>query len=274
MNVRSIFLLLFLVPAIIQAQTKDPGSPDVSDSLSVRKNNPDSAHHTDTVRYHLMATSTGTLNNTNSFTSYVWNSALKASMARKSATVNLGGTYIYGRQGPLLTNRDFSSTADVDLYKSFKHFYYWGLVTYNTSVALLINHQLQTGLGLGYNLVDQKKAIVNISDGLLYEKGDLYDSLYGGQNGNMFQRDRYQVVRNSFRLLYHFVIDDRFTFDGTGFLQNAIPDWQDYILKLSASFSVKLYKWLAFSVTGVYNKFTRTRSQNTLLTFGLTVQTP
>jgi hypothetical protein len=270
-------VMAVLIPAVILGQTgdpgsKDPGTPNHSDSIPSKGRSADSTHHTDTVRYHYMASSTGTLNNTNSFTSYVWNNAFKASMARKSATVNVGGTYIYGRQGTLLTNKDFSTTADVDLYKTLRHFYYWGLVTYNTSISLLINHQLQTGLGPGYNLLDKKKAVVILSDGILFEKGDLYDSLYGGPNGNVFQRDRYQAVRNSFRLLYHFVLQDRYTLDGTGFLQNAVNHWPDYILKLNASISVKLYKWLAFSVTGVYNKFTRTRTQSTLLTFGLTVQ--
>jgi hypothetical protein len=268
-----VFLLLLsftVVPVFALAQTKDPGSPP-PDSLTKGKT-ADSAHHTDTAHYHFMAASSGTLNNTNSFRSYVWNNALKASLSEESATVNLTGSYIYGKQGELLTNQDLTTTADIDLYKTLRHFYYWGLATYTSSHSLLINHQLQAGPGLGYNLVDKKKAVVILSDGILYEKGDLYDSLYGGPNGNVFRRDRYQAVRNSFRLLYHFVIDDRYTFDGTGFLQNALNNWPDYYLKLNASIYIKLYKWLAFSVTGVYNKFTRTRSQSTLLTFGLAIQ--
>jgi hypothetical protein len=279
MKIRLILLIAaYLIPALATAQTKDPGSPrhsgspNSSDSIPPKGRSADSTHHTDTAHYHFAVASTGTLNNTNSFTSYVWNNAVKASMAKKSATVNVSGAYIYGQQGTLLTNKDLSTTADVDLYKSLRHFYYWGLVTYTSSVSLMINHQFQAGPGLGYNLVDKKKATVVLSDGILYEKGDLYDSLYGGPNGNVFQRDRYQAVRNSFRLLYHLVLQDRYTFDGTGFLQNAVNNWPDYYLKLNATVSVKLYKWLAFSVTGVYNKFTRTRSQSTLLTFGLTVQ--
>ena len=132
---------------------------------------------------------------------------------------------------------------------------------------------MQTGLGAGYNIIDKKKSILNVSDGLLYEKGDLYDSLYGGPNGNIFQRDRYQAVRNSLRILCHWVIHDMYSLDGTSFLQNSLSNWRgDYILKVNMGASVKLYKWLSFSVTYTYNKFTRTRSENTLLTFGLTAQ--
>jgi len=36
--------------------------------------------------------------------------------------------------------------------------------------------------------------------------------------------------------------------------------------------SIKLEKWLSFTTSAVYNEFTRTRSRNTLLTFGLNVQ--
>jgi hypothetical protein len=146
------------------------------------------------------------------------------------------------------------------------------MANYNTSIPLLINHQLQTGIGIGYNVIDKKKATLILSDGVLYEKGDLFDSLYGGPNGNVFQRDRYQTVRNSFRLLYHWVIQGRYTFDGTAFLQNSFAYWPDYILRLNGSVAIKLYKWLALTGTASYSKFTRTRGQNTLLSFGLTIQ--
>jgi hypothetical protein len=264
-------LLFLLLTRSAAGQNKDPGSPRSSDSIPSHNNNTDSTHHTDTTHYHYALSATGSFNNTNSFQSNVWSTALKASMAKKSATVNFNSSWIYGHQGSLLTNNDFSSTADIDLYKTLRHFYYWGLATYNTSVSLLINHQLQTGLGPGYNIIDKKKAVLIVSDGILYEKGDLYDSLYGGPNGNLYRRDRYQAFRNSFRLLGHFVISDKLTLDGTGYWQNVLNNWNDYILKLNGGIALKLYKWLSFSIVGTYNKFTRTRSKNSLVTFGLTI---
>ncbi|MES1159875.1 MAG: DUF481 domain-containing protein, partial [Bacteroidota bacterium] len=233
----------------------------------------DSTHHSDTAHYHFSYSAAGTLNHTNSLESSVLTNAARISTVKKSAAVNLGGSWIYGKSSGILTNNDVTATLDFDLYKTFPHFYYWGLATYNTSISLLINHQLQTGLGAGYNIIDKKKAILNISDGLLYEKGDLYDSLYGGPNGNIFQRDKYQAVRNSLRLLYHWVIHDMYALDGAGFLQNSLANWSgDYIVKINLGASVKLYKWLSFSITYTYNQFTRTRSQTTLLNFGLTAQ--
>lgn len=266
-------LLCWFTPALALAQTEDPGTYVLLDSISVKGVNPDSTHHTDTAHFHFSYAATGIVNNTNSLHSYILNNAFKASLSKQSVTVNFSNSWIYGAQNNVLTNNDFSSSLDCDLYKTLQHFYYWGMVNYTTSVSLLINHQEQVGLGPGYNLIDKKKAILILTDGVLYEKGDLLDSLYGGPNGNILQRDQYQAVRNSFRLLYHWVIRDKYTLDGTGFVQNSLSNWSgDYILKLNASVSIKLYKWLSFTTTVVYNKFTRTRSENTQLNFGLTAQ--
>jgi len=255
--VRWISLLLFvLLPALARSQ----------------KAAADSVHHTDTVHYHYSYSGTGTLNSTNSLHTFVLNNSLKLSMAKKSATVDLGNSWLYGKQNAVLTNNDYSGSLAFNLYKGIRHSYYWGMANYNTSIPLLINHQLQAGLGIGYNVVDKKAATVILSDGPLYEKGDLYDSLYGGPNGNVFRRDRYQTVRNSLRVLGHFVIQDRYTLDGTIFLQNSFAYWRDYILRLNGSVAIKLYKWLALTSSLSYSKFTRTRGRNTLISFGLTIQ--
>jgi hypothetical protein len=264
--------LLLLIPFHVFCQDGDPGSPPVKDTIPPKVKNSDSTHRDDTISYHLNYAATGIINNTNSLQSYVLNNAFKGSLSKKNSTINLSSSWIYGKQSHILTNNDVTTTLDFNLYGTFPHFYYWGLATYNTSISLLINHQLQTGVGGGYNVLDKKKTFVNVSDGLLYEKGDLYDSLYGGPNGNVFQRDRYQTVRNSFRVLTHWVIHDMYFLDGTCFVQNALSHWNDYIFKFNAAASVKLYKWLNFTVAYTYNRFTRTRSENTLLNFGLTVQ--
>jgi hypothetical protein len=268
---RLIGFLLFLIPVLTRGQSIDPGSTS-PDSVSHGKDNSDSTHHTDTTHFHYNYAGTGTLNNTNSLHSFIVNNALKLSMVKQSSALNFTNNWVYGRQNAVLTNNDFSSSLDLGLYKTLKHFYYWGMANYTTSKSLLINHQLQTGLGPGYNLIDQKKAVLLISDGPIYEKGDLFDSLYGGPNGNIYRRDVYHTFRNSVHLLYHWVIEDKYTLDGSGFLQNAFSDWNDYNLKLNASLSVKLKKWLSFTAAAAYNKFTRTRSENTLVTFGLTIQ--
>jgi hypothetical protein len=59
---------------------------------------------------------------------------------------------------------------------------------------------------------------------------------------------------------------------GTEFYQNSLSDGNDYILKLNTDILVKLHKWLSLTISGNYNRFTRTKSENTILTYGLTVQ--
>ncbi len=234
--------------------------------------NADSTHHNDTTRFHYTYAGTGTISNSNSLRSYILSNALKLSLLKKSTEANFSNSWVYGKENSVLTNNDFSSTLDMALFKTIKHFYYWGLATYNHSVPLLINNQLQTGLGPGYNVIDKKKSILTVTDGVLYEVNDLYDSLYGVPGGNIFRRDRYQTFRNSMHVLFHWVIGDHYILDGSGFLQNSFTDWNDYILRLTGSASIKLYKWINLTSSASYSKFTRTRGQNTLVTFGLTIQ--
>jgi hypothetical protein len=258
--------ILSAFPASGQS-TIDPGK-----AATEHPNNNDSTHHNDTTQLHYAYAGTGTINNANSLRSYILSDALKLTLLKKSAEANFSNNWVYGKSNGVLTNNDFSSTLDFGLYKTIKHFYYWGLATYNHSVPLLINNQFQTGGGPGYNMIDKKKAQLGITDGVLFEINDLYDSLYGVPGGNIFRRDRYQTWRNSFHLYFHWAIGEHYTFDGGGFLQNSFENWNDYILRLTGSASIKLYKWISFSAAGAFSKFTRTRGQNTLITFGVTVQ--
>ena len=231
----------------------------------------DSTHHADTVRLHLAYTGTGTINDANHLHSFVLSNALRMSLAKKSSELNWSNNWLYGKQDYVLTNNDITSTLDWALYKTIRHFYYWGMATYSHSVPLMIQHQGQAGLGPGYNVVDKKTLLITMSDGLLFELGDLYDSLYGQPGGNVLRHDRYHAVRNSAHVMFHWVIHGQYLLEGSGFLQNRLSDWSDYILRLTGRASVNVYKWIAFTTSASYAKFTRTRGQNTLFSFGLTV---
>ena len=265
-----LLIILFSALGASGQSTVDPGTP-LPDGLRKPGNGGDSTHHNDSTHLHYTYNGTGTLNNANSLHSYILSNALKLSVVKKSAEANFSNNWVYGKQNSVMTNNDFSSTLDFGLYKTLRHFYYWGLATYNHSVPLLINNQLQTGAGPGYNLIDKKKALLTISDGILYEVNDLYDSLYGLPGGNIYRRDRYNDFRNSAHILFHWVIGDHYTFDGSGFLQNNLADFRDYIFRVTGSASIKLYKWISFTTSGAYSHFARTRGYNTLVTFGLTV---
>jgi hypothetical protein len=231
----------------------------------------DSTHFADTIRYHYSYSGTGNINNTNTVNSYLFSNAATFSAVKKRGALNVSGNWVYGNQQRTTTNNDFTAAADFNLYKTIRHFYYWGLLDYTTSLSLQINHLVQSGLGIGYNLVDKKRAVITISDGVLYEKGDLQDIHYGSPQGDASQRDKYEVFRNSLRIKYRFVIDDIITLSGVELIQHSFADIHNYILILNANGTVKLYKWLSLATAFAFNRFTRTGRENTLFTFGVNV---
>ncbi len=222
------------------------------------------AQFNDSTHYHTSYASTGSLNKTNSGSSFLLNNAFKFNIKNKRTTLNFNNNWVYGRSNANLTNNDFSSSLDFNLNNNWKHFYIWGLTNYNTSFSLKINSQLLAGLGAAYNVIDKKNAMINLSDGILYDLSNLYI--------NPTENDVYETYRNSFRLNFHFVIKDLVIFEGNNFLQNSFITASDYIVRSNTSVSVKLRKWLAFSTAFNYNRQNRTGSQNSLLTYGLSVE--
>ena len=219
----------------------------------------------DTVNYYINFASTGNINKTNDGTSYLLNNNFRYSISKKSISLNTTNSWMYGKQLGNLTNNDFFSGLDFNLYKTLYNFYYWGLASYEKSVSLKINHRLQTGAGVGYNLVNRKNALVILSDGILYEKGDLYDDPETGSNA-------YEIFRNSFRLKFRVIIREIVVIEGYDFLQHALSDRKDYIIKSNTSLSVKLKKWLSLTSAVTYNKLSATGRENLLITYGITVE--
>jgi hypothetical protein len=224
------------------------------------------AQFNDSVNYYVNYTSTGVISKTNDGNSYILNNNLRFSMSKKRVSLNASSLWIYGRQPGLLANNDFTVAADFNLYNDkSRRLYYWGLALYESSLSLKINDRLQAGLGIGYNIIDKPNAVVILSDGILYEKSDLY------QDAEIVRRD-YETYRNSFRLKFRWVIKNRITFDGADFLQHSLSDRKDYIIKSNTNLSIKLVKWLSFTTSLTYNKITETQRENLLLNFGLTIE--
>lgn len=219
----------------------------------------------DTTNYYINFGSTGVISKTNDRRSYVLNNNLRFSMYKKNVSMNTSHSFMYGKQQESLVNRDLSSSVDFNLFKTLKHFYYWGLGSYERSFSLKINQRLQSGLGLGYHLVDRKQTVIIISDGILYEKSDLFDRDEAADI-------QYETLRNSFRLKFRFLIGDIITFEGTDFLQHALSDRHDYIIRSMTNLSIKLMKWLSFTMSVTYNKLNRTGRENLLLNFGLSME--
>ncbi len=227
---------------------------------------PAQAQFNDTTNYYVNLASTGIVNKTNDQSSFVWNNAFKFSFYKKHASFNITQAWIYGKQQETVTNQDFATAFDFSLYKTFENFYYWGLGTYEKSLSLKINNRLQTGVGIGYNLVDKPNSLVIVSNGILYEKSDLYDNIETQTN------DEYNTLRNSFRLKFRFLINEIFTIEGTDFLQHSLSDRKDYIIKSHTSISIKLLRWLHLTSSLTYNKQNRTVRENLLVNFGFTVE--
>lgn len=222
------------------------------------------AQFSDSVRYHCVYTGTGVLNNTNTAFNYLVTNSLRLGMRQKRVDANAALGWIYGQQGTRLSNNDFSSIVDLNFRSRLPRFYYWGLGSFEKSYSLKVANRTQGGAGFAYNVLDRPDSLqLNISDGLLYEYSELVptDST----------RDRYSTIRNSLRVRLRIRVQRYITLDGVAFVQQSLGDANDYIVKSNATLSVKLKRWLALSAALNYNRVQRTRSENLLLSFGVTV---
>ncbi|QNL52636.1 DUF481 domain-containing protein [Olivibacter sp. SDN3] len=208
--------------------------------------------------------SSGSVNKTGDGTAYLLNNGLKFNVKKKDISLNFNNNWVYGRQRDILTNNDFSSSLDFNLYKTFPHFFYWGLANYNTNYSLKINNQLLTGLGIAYNFLDGDEAYLNLSNGVLYDKSDLL------QDDTV--REIYDTFRNSLRLMFRFNIKSFIVLESSSFWQQSFNHQNDYIIRSNTSLSFKLSDWLSLTTALSYNRLNRTASENLLLTYGLTLQ--
>lgn len=218
------------------------------------------AQYTDSTFYHLSVMATGSMNKTNTGDAYLLSNALNFGIKRKSIVLNTANNWLYGKQNGSLSNNDISSTLNFNLYKTLPHFYYWGLANYTSSFSLKINHQLQAGLGVAYNIVDKENFYINISDGILYE------------TSNILADSRYDTYRNSLRLQYRWKFKDLVTFDGNNFLQQSLSEGSDYIIRSTNKLGLLLTKWISLNTTLSYNRMNLTRSENLNLTYGFTIE--
>lgn len=222
------------------------------------------AQFNDSTHYYFNFASAGSINKTQDGKSHLLNNGLRFSVKKKSFVSNFGSSWIYGKQNSKLTNNDFSTTLDFNLYSTLPNFYYWGLANYNTSYSLNINNQLLTGLGIAYNILDKENQKLNISNGILYDNSDI--------TLNSDEREIYSSVRNSFRLSFKFTIKQLIILESTSFLQSSLNYKNDYILRSANSVSFKLNQWLSLTSALNFNKITRTERENLLMSYGLKLE--
>ena len=233
--------------------------------LFIASSNKALAQFTDSTHYHIALSATGSVNRAQAANSYLITNVLSLGMKKKDYSMGLNGNYVYGQSNNALTNRDYNTIFNADLFKytPFPHSFYWALLNYNTSFSLKINNENQGGLGFAYSLIDTKNSYLNFSDGVVYDQSDLivHDSIPYS----------YHIYRNSFRLAFHFSIKDIIVLDGSNYLQNSFKQGSDYVIRSNTSITFKLRKWIGLTTALVYNKMNRTDSENFLFTYGLTV---
>lgn len=220
------------------------------------------AQFTDSLAYHLNYSGTGNINKTNEGTAYIFNNALKFNINNRLLTINTFNSWIYGQNTSRKTNNDFLSVVDIDLYKNIHKWYFWTLAGYEKSFSLKIENRLQVGGGVGLNIIKNPKASLVLTDGLLYEKSRLTEV-------DIYQRNQYETIRNSFRIKYRVTLRDLLTIDGTNFLQNSLSDKQDYIIRSVTNVSLHLKKWLSLTMALNYNKLNLSGRENLLFNYGL-----
>jgi hypothetical protein len=223
------------------------------------------AQFSDSVHYYAYLSGTGDLNRTSTGTSYLLNNTMQFQVNKKKISLNTTVSHIYGRNMASKTNDDLVASLNLDILHGVQKFYYWGLAGYEKSFSLQVDKRFQTGAGVGYIFVNNAKANLEISDGILFETTDL--AIADEQ-----EQISYQTLRNSLRLKCRFVIKKIFRIDGINFYQPSLSDGNDYILKLNTNFSVKLYKWLNLTTSFNYNRQNNTSTENLLLSYGLTFE--
>lgn len=222
-----------------------------------------SAQFNDSVNYRIRYTATGSLNKTNGGNAYLLSNGAGFNINKHTITSNTYANWVYGQQNKTLTNNDFAAITDIDFLKKVHRLYFWSLLNYETSYSLKTKYLFQPGAGIGYVFLDSAGASLIVSDGVLYELANLTSATFG--------KEKYQTLRNSLRVKYHFVINNAIVLDGADYWQPSFSSFKDYIYKLNNTLSFKLKQWINLTAAFSYNKISRTNSENLLLTFGITL---
>lgn len=223
-----------------------------------------SGQFTDSSRYYVGYAGTGIINKTEKSRSYVFKNGIQGNANGKHLSLSSMFSWIYGEINDALSNNDFESVIDLNFKPDSSKVLYWVLGTFDKSYSLKIDRRFQFGGGLSYDVVRNSRFRINISDGLLYEAADLM--LPTGIE------DEHQTWRNSLRLKYALKIKDLFSITGTHFLQNSLAGWSDYNIKSASALTLKVYRSVGFTTVLNYNKINRLKTENMLVTIGLTMQ--
>lgn len=222
------------------------------------------AQFNDSINHYMYLGSTGTFSKTNDLQSYVLANNVKFTVSKKKFSFHTANSWVYGEQSDVLSNNDFSSLVEFDFLKNQNRIYYWGNGTFDKSYSLKIDYRFQIGAGLGFNIVKSPKLLLNLTEGILFENGNLIDRDLGERE--------YDVWRNSARFRYRWVIQDIVILDGFVLYQPSISTRHDTIFKTATTLSIKVRKWLSLSSAFTYNEITLTNRRNLIVTYGIVME--
>ena len=138
--------------------------------------------------------------------------------------------FVYGKQNGFLAERewfgDFRAT-----YRHEKRLYYLAFGSYERSNLRQINHRWTEAAGLGYKLLNRKRAYISLTDVILHE------------NTDFVELNDINIFRNSVRLFGEYMFDnDRWTVTHTAFYQPALtrPADGQRNVRWNASLSVQI----------------------------------
>jgi hypothetical protein len=220
------------------------------------------AQFNDSVFNYVRFSTTGILNNTNDKKSFVLTNALAYTLEKNKISLSSSHNYVYGKQGGDVINNDYTTSLNMDILKNTHKIYYWGLMNYTTSKSLNIFNQFQGGVGLGWNVVNNDRINIVITDGIMYETSQILNTDK--------MREHYNTWRNSLRIKHAWNITQDLSLEGSHFWQPSLEDGHDYIIRSSAALNFQLKRWLRFTTGLTYNKISRTDRENLILNIGLT----
>ncbi len=218
----------------------------------------------DPIAWNFGFTGTGNFNRTSDGTTYVFNNSIRLGASSRLLNANMSSGWIYGKNPTSLTNNDFLTVFDADLFRNTRRWYYWALTAYESSYSLKITNRVQTGAGIGLTVIRKPNIYLVVTDGLLYERSQLVEP-------DVHDRIKYETWRNSFRIKYKILMMGKLSVDGSHFIQNALNDGKDYIIRSNTVVGWRLKKWLNLTMALTYNNVRITDRENLLFSYGITI---
>lgn len=221
--------------------------------------------------YKMNINSNGSFNKTPNSTVYLLSNNAHLNYSKQQLEYNLYGKWNYGANSIKLTNNDFSSSFDCNLYLDSKRRYNgWVIASFISSYSLNIRNEYQLGLGAAYKLLDTssgKAFFIKISNGLIWEYSDFLQPNK--------ERGLYYVVRNSLRLQFRvYSKNRRISFESTTFWQQALNKAHDYNWRSTARLEYKIWEGFTLNTQLEYNYITRTERDNLIVTYGIGLKWP